>query len=71
MLAKRGALDSAFVVHYDDPIRGQKDWRQRNLTLVGEGETLCIMTYAPALAWKKSPETRALLDAIVGSITFK
>jgi hypothetical protein len=71
MLAARGALDSAFVVTYDAPIHGQRDWRQRNLTLVGQGETLCIMTYAPAPLWKKSQETRALLDAVVGSITFR
>jgi hypothetical protein len=71
VLADRGALDSAFVVHYDEPIQGQRDWRQRNLTLVGQGQTLCIMTYAPALLWKKSAETRALLDAVVGSITFR
>lgn len=67
----RGALDSAFVVRYDTPIQGQRDWRQRNLTIVGAGQTLCIMTYAPALVWKKSAEARALLDAVVGSITFR
>jgi hypothetical protein len=71
VLAGRGALDSAFVVTYDSPINGQRDWRQRNLTLVGRGETLCIMTYAPAIAWKKSAEMRVLLDAVVGSITFR
>jgi hypothetical protein len=71
VLANRGALDSAFVVTYDEPIQGQRAWRQRNLTLVGAGETLCIMTYAPAVVWKKSPETRALLDAVLGSITFR
>jgi hypothetical protein len=67
----RGALDSAFVVRYDAPIQGQRDWRQRNLTIVGAGETLCVMTYAPAPVWKSSQEKRALLDAIVGSITFR
>ena len=41
------------------------------LTIVGAGQTLCIMTYAPALVWKKSEEARALLDAVVGSITFR
>ena len=70
MLGNHGALDSAFVVTYDSAIHGQRAWRQRNLTLVGAGETLCIMTYAPASAWKKSMETRALLDAVVGSVTF-
>lgn len=67
----RGALDSAFVVRYDAPIQGHRDWRQRNLTIVGAGQTLCVMTYAPAALWKKSMETRALLDAVVGSVTFR
>jgi hypothetical protein len=71
VLAGRGALDSAFVVTYDSAINGHRDWRQRNLTLVGRGETICIMTYAPAVVWKKSLETQALLDAVVGSVTFK
>jgi hypothetical protein len=71
VLADRGALDSAFVVIYDDPINGHRDWRQRNLTLVGKGETICIMTYAPAILWKKSLPTQALMDAVVGSVTFK
>jgi len=71
LFGDRGALDSAFIVRYDAPIQGQRDWRQRNLTIVGAGHTLCIMTYAPAMLWKKSQETRALLDAVVGSITFR
>ena len=70
VLANRGALDSAFVVVYDAAINGHRDWRQRNLTLVGRGETLCIMTYAPAAVWKKSPETQVLLDTIVASVAF-
>lgn len=71
VLANRGALDSAFVVNYDSAIDGHRDWRQRNLTLVGRGETICIMTYVPAVVWKKSLETQALMDAVVGSVTFK
>jgi len=71
LFGDRAALDSAFVVRYDAPIEGQRDWRQRNLTIVGAQQTLCIMTYAPAVLWKKSQETRALLDAVVGSITFR
>lgn len=71
VIADRVALDSAFVVRYDAPFHGQRDWRQRNLTIVGGGQTLCIMAYAPALVWKKSQEARALLDAVVGSVTFR
>ena len=70
VLAGRGALDSAFVVNYDAAINGHRDWRQRNLTLVGKGETICIITYAPATVWKKSLETQVLLDAVVGSVAF-
>jgi hypothetical protein len=70
VLGNRGALDSAFVVTYDTAIDGHHDWRQRNLTLVGRGETICIITYAPAAVWKKSLETQSLLDAVVGSVTF-
>jgi len=70
VLADRGALDSAFVVIYDAAINGHRDWRQRNLTLVGKGETICIITYAPATVWKKSLETQVLLDAVVGSVAF-
>jgi hypothetical protein len=70
VLANRGALDSAFVVIYDAAIDGHRDWRQRNVTLVGRGETICIITYAPAIVWKKSLATQSLLDAVVGSVTF-
>ena len=31
-VGERRALDSAFVVHYDEPVEGQRDWRQRNVT---------------------------------------
>lgn len=67
----RRALDSAFVVRYDAAIGGHREWRQRNLTVVGGGMSLCAITYAPASAWKKSPPTRALLDAVLGSVRFR
>lgn len=63
-------LDSAFVVTYDDPIQGSRVWRQRNVTVVGKGHSLCAISYAPAALWKKSKETRATLDAILGSVSF-
>ncbi len=63
-------LDSAFLVRYDEPILGHKEWRQRNFTLVGGGHSLCAIAHAPAKVWKKSRETRSLLDAIVASIVF-
>jgi hypothetical protein len=70
-VGERRILDSAFVVRYDEPVMGQKAWRQRTVTLVGSGESLCVMTYCPEPVWKKSKETRALLDAIVQSVTFR
>lgn len=65
------ALDSAFVVRYDDPIDGHKQWRQRNVTVVGRGVSLCAISYAPAPVWKKSREARALLEAVLGSVSLK
>ncbi len=68
-IAGRRALDSAFRVRYDQPILGSRDWRQRNITLVGEGESLCVIAFCPMKLWKKSPATRALLDGVLASIT--
>jgi hypothetical protein len=67
----RRALDSAFTVRYDKAIDGHKEWRQRNVTVVGGGHSLCAVSYAPAPMWKKSKEARALLDAVLGSVTFR
>ena len=69
LLADRRALDSAFSVQYDRPLQGERQWRQRNITVVGHGQSLCIITYAPLPIWKKSAEARALLDAVTGSVT--
>jgi hypothetical protein len=66
----RRALDSAFVVHYDEPIEGHRDWRQRNLTVVGEGESVCVVAYAPLPVWKKSKPARNLLTSVLESIRF-
>ena len=63
-------LDSAFVVTYDEPIGGHLKWRQRNLTLVGGGLSLCVITYAPQLIWNESKEMRALVKAMAESVTF-
>jgi hypothetical protein len=69
-LGSRRALDSVFVVHYDDPVEGYRDWRQRNLTVVGEGESVCVIAYAPTPVWKKSRPARNLLTSVVESIRF-
>jgi hypothetical protein len=62
------ALDSAFVVEYDAPIEGERKWRQRNLTLVSDNETVCVITYAPQPLFKKSKTARKLLTSIVESM---
>lgn len=70
VIGNRRALDSAFVVSYDKEVLGARQWRQRNVTIVGDGVSLCAITFAPLTAWKKSAPTRALLDAVLGSVTF-
>jgi hypothetical protein len=72
--AERGdhrLLDSAFVVKYDTPVRGYKEWRQRNLTIVGPGMALCVITYCPSPMWKKSVDTRRLLEDLVRSVELR
>ena len=69
-LGERRALDSAFVVHYDEPVEGARDWRQRNITVVGEGESVCVVAYAPVAVWKKSKPARNLLTSVLESIRF-
>ena len=69
-VGERRALDSAFVVHYDEPVEGHNDWRQRNLTVVGGGESVCVVAYAPLPVWKKSKSARNLLTSVVGSVRF-
>src|SRR5262245_35358124 len=62
-VAGRKALDSAFLVHYDNPILGHREWRQRNLTIVDKGESLCVIAFVPLPTWKKSKEIQTLLAA--------
>lgn len=71
MVGGRRALDSAFAVRYDQPVEGHRDWRQRNLTIVGEGESLCVIAHAPKATWKKSKPARLLLTSVVESIRFE
>jgi hypothetical protein len=65
----RRFLDSAFGIRYDKPVMGQREWRQRALTIVGDDGSLCMVSAAPSSAWKKH-ETRAVLDGILASLTF-
>lgn len=65
------ALDSAFTIRYDAAVHGHKEWRQRNITVVGGGHSLCAVSYAPARTWKKSKEARLLLDAVLASVTLR
>lgn len=70
LVAERRALDSAFLVQYDQPVHGHREWRQRNVTVVGDGQSLCVVAWAPSRAWRKSKPTRALLEAVLGSLKF-
>jgi hypothetical protein len=72
MVGEQRGLDSAFVVIYDKDVRGFRAWRQRNISLVGLGRSLCVVGYAPAALWKKkSSPTRVLMDAVLSSVTVK
>jgi len=63
-------LDSTFVITYDQEIQGHRRWHQRNVTLVGQGLSLCAISYAPEKVWKKDARARALLDAVLTSVEF-
>jgi hypothetical protein len=41
------------------------------MTVVGAGQSLCIVVYVPSKVWKKSKPARALADAVVKSVEFK
>ena len=62
-------LDSAFEITYDAPVGGQRDWRQRNVTLVGKGHSVCVILHAPLKLWRKSKAARELQEAVLRSIT--
>lgn len=64
-------LDSAFIARYDAPIDGATEWRQRNLTIVGAGHSLCAISYVPLKTWQKSKQTKALLESVVKSVSFR
>jgi hypothetical protein len=70
LLGERRVLDSAQLVRYDDAVHGHRDWRQRTVTVVGGGLSLCVMGYAPSATWKKTPLHRVTLEAVMGSVTF-
>ncbi len=64
----RAALDSAYRVRYDAVTRGAREWRQRSLSLVGQGASLCVVQMAPARDWKNSPRLRDLAAAVLSSV---
>jgi hypothetical protein len=67
----RRYLDSAFVLTYDRPVLGHREWRQWNLTVVGRGQSLCIIVHCPLPTWKKSRHLRDVLDAVIDTIEFE
>lgn len=70
VLGDRRVLDTAHAVRYDAAVHGHRDWRQRTVTVVGGGASLCVMSYAPLATWKKVPSSRAVLDAVMASLAF-
>jgi hypothetical protein len=70
-IGDRQALDSAFAIRYEPPLKGHKDWRQRTLTVVGHGHSLCVIAYCPLDVWKKSKPTRDLLNRVVASVSLR
>jgi hypothetical protein len=68
---ERRALDSVFVVEYDKEVFGHRKWRQRNLTVVGGGHSICLIAFAPTSVWKKSIEARAVLEAVLQNVKFQ
>jgi len=62
-------LDSAFEITYDAPVGGQREWRQRNVSLVGKGHSVCVILHAPLKLWKKSKAARELQEAVLRSVT--
>ena len=71
ILGNRHVLDTAHAMRYDEAVHGHREWRQRTVTVVGGGLSLCVMSFAPTGLWKKTPQTRAVLDAVMGSLSFR
>lgn len=67
----RRSLESAFLIEYDREVMGHRKWRQRNLTVVGGGHSLCLIAFVPVSVWKKSGEARSTLDAVLQSVKFE
>jgi hypothetical protein len=71
IFADRRVLDTAHSMRYDTAVHGVRDWHQRTLTLVGAGQSMCIIAYAPSAAWKgKKSAAKATLNAVMSSVTF-
>jgi hypothetical protein len=64
----RDALDSAYRIRYDENVRGAREWRQRSLSLTGQGSSLCVVQMAPAREWKGKSRLRDLGAAVLSSI---
>ena len=69
-LGEQRALDSVFNVRYDEPVDGHKKWRQRNITVVGAGASVCLISFMPDAAAKKGRE-RAVFDAVLASVVLR
>ncbi len=69
-IGSRHALESAFTVTYDTEVAGHTEWRQRNVSVVGGGESICLVSYVPEKTWKKSEAARKLAEAVMTSVVF-
>lgn len=70
-LLGRAALDSAYRVRYDEEIQGAREWRQRSLSLVGGGASLCVVQMAPAREWKRSRALRDLAASVLAGFVLR
>jgi len=71
MTGDKRSLDSAFLVVYENQVMEHRKWRQRNLTVIGESGSLCLIAFAPASVWKKSLEARSVLEAILQNVKLR
>jgi hypothetical protein len=67
---ERRSLDSAFATDYGAEILGHRKWRQRNLTVVGRGHSLCLISFVPQSVWKKSRAARSVVEAVLQNVKF-
>ena len=71
VVAGRHTAFSSLVVAYDAPIMGYRVWWQRNRTIVGGGETICVMGTMPDKLRRKRKRLRHELESIMDGMSFE